>query len=163
MAKQYKLDVVSNLSESLRNQGVIFVNYNGISAEDIFKIRNEIREVGGGIKIVKNTLLKRAVKSLYEDINDEADDLFIGMTALVSIDNDSFMKCAKILQTKEKEEKISIKGGVYQNGQVDSKYIHQLASIPSKDELYGMLVGSLQGIVAGLVYVLDDVKQTKEK
>ena len=162
MAKQYKIDLVSDLSKDLKDQGFVFVNYDGVSADDIYDIRNEIREIGGSVKVIKNSLLKRAVKSLYKDLDEEANDLFIGMTALVSIDNDSFMSCAKVLQNKEKEEKISIKGGVYQNGQVDSKYIHQLASVPSKDELYSTLVGSLQGIVAGLVYVLDDVKKTKE-
>ena len=162
MIQQYKVDLVKDISNDLKGRGVFFINYDSISACDIAAIRTQIREIGGKVKVCKNTFLKFSILNIYKDFRD-VNVLFKGMIAIVIINDDLFLNCAKVLEDSEKQEKIEIKGGIYQKEQINADYVRRLASIPSKEELYGILVGCLNGIFANLVFVLDDIKKSKEK
>lgn len=158
MSKEAKKKQAKDLKKELKDKAIILFNYDGVGVEDFTALRNGIRESGGQVKVVKNTLLQKIFSE--EEITH---DWLAGMTGMSFMSDEDFMTCSSVLYKSQKDEKIKIKGGFYEGSKVEDDYIVKMASIPSKDVLYSSLVGCLQGIVANLVYTLDDIAKQKEE
>lgn len=157
MANQKKTEQVASLHGLVKDKELIFFNYEGIEVKDFTEIRSQMREQSAQVRVVKNTFLKRVL----DDIGVEAPDtLFKGMNAVAALDGD-FSASAKVLYDAEKNQKVKIIGGFYEGSYVEKDYVVKLASIPSLEVLYSMLVGCLAGPVSNLVYTLDAVKDQK--
>ena len=158
MSKELKKKHGKELKKELDGKAIILFDYDGVSVEDFGTIRKGIRESGGQVKVVKNTILQKILQE--EQISYE---WLKGMTGMTFMSDDDFMTCSNVLYKSQKDEKITIKGGLYEGSKVDNTYIVKMASIPSRDTLYSSLVGCLQGVVANLVYTLDDIGKQKEE
>ncbi len=154
--KQAKID---ELKSKLTGKSLIFMDYQGIDVEGISSLRKEIREFGGVIKIAKNTLLKKVVKDEKIDLND---DFFKGMLATAIVEGDKFVNVGKSIFQAEKSKKIKIKGGFFEGAVIDEKKVRKYASLLSKEEMHGVLVGCLSGLIGNLVYVLEDIAKEKK-
>ena len=160
MLKEEKKNFVAEFSNELKDKALIYVDYTGMDAETMTELRTQIREQNGLIKVVKNKLLTR----MFEKQSIEYEKkIFVGMTALVSCPIEEFGQNGKHLYEAEKQEKLSIKGGYFEGKKVDATFVKKVATIPSKKELYGMLVACLQGTMSNLVFTLDAIKQQKQK
>ena len=145
MSRAEKANVVDGLTTRLENAPfVALADYRGISVEEVNALRNKFREAGVHYEVIKNKLAKRAIAgSDKEALN----DLLIGMTSWI-ISGEDPIAAAKVLKaetgTLVKEEKFSIKGGFFDGEILDSKGVINVADLPSKDELFAMLLGLLQ-------------------
>ena len=155
-AKKAKVD---ELKGSLKGKSLIFIDYQGIDVDGISTLRREIREFGAVVKVAKNTLLKRATK---EEKIDLSDDFFKGMLATAIVEGDKFTNVGKSIYEAEKSKKIKIRGGFFEGSVIGEEKVRQYASLLSKEEMYGVLVGCLNGLVSNLVYVLDGIAKEKE-
>ena len=160
MLKQEKIDFVNEFSSEFKDKALIYLNYKGVKAPSMGKLRAQIRNQRGLFKVVKNNLLTL----MLEKANIEFDkEKFVGMTAVTVCPLEEFGSNGKILYAAEKNAELSIEGGYFEGRKVNADFVKKIASIPSKQELYGQLVGCLAGMIGNLVFTLKAVADEKEK
>ena len=147
-----KKQVVSALADSLKGActGVI-VDYKGITVEDDTKLRKELREAGSNYMVVKNTLLRLALKDAGID---GLDHILEGTTA-IAINNEDYVASARILSKFAATSKtFEIKAGFVDGGAIDAEAVKELAELPSKEVLVAKALGGLNAPITGFVTVL---------
>ena len=154
---------VADLSAKLQGAlaGVV-VSYNGINVADDTKLRRELREAGVEYMVVKNTMLRLAVKgTALESLT----DLFKGDTAIaVSADDPS--AAARILckyADADRSKRFAVKGGFCDGQVLDAAGVKGLSTMPNREGLLSMLAGSLNGIIGGLAVSLNELLEKKEQ
>jgi len=155
MLRAVKATTVDDLKQRFaRMSSAVFVDYTGMTVAEVTKLRNKFRERGIEYKVVKNTLVKRAlgdapyVKSLVKTLK--------GMTAVAwSFEEPS--AAARILKEYVKEnEKLKIKAGLLEGQLLDAKAVeNQLATLPSKDEARAMLLATMMAPAQQFVMLLN--------
>ncbi|WP_333840085.1 50S ribosomal protein L10 [Pelomicrobium sp.] len=151
---EQKQAVVAELGERLANaQAVVLAEYSGLSVADMTSLRATARKSGVYLKVLKNTLVRRAV----------ADTPFAGLAEYMSgplaygISPDP-VAVAKVLHEFAKtNEKFVIKAGAMRNQVMSAKDVSSLAQLPSREELLGKLLGTMQAPVAQFVRTLNEV------
>lgn len=159
MLKAEKVEYLKDFAKGIRGRDLVIVDYYGMAVKQMFSLRCDLMKKGSKMTVIKNTLLSRSLKEQGIEMDESC---FKGMSAVVEV-QDSFSEVSKIIFNAEKDELLKIKGGCFEGNAISGQYIKKLASIPSKDVLYSILVGSLQSSVANLVYVLKGVAELKEK
>lgn len=152
---ELKKSIVEKIAEDLKKSctGVI-VSYKGITVEADTKLRKELRESSVKYSVIKNTMLKRAVKLADLDIPDE---VFKGSTALAICEND-YLAPAKILYNFSKENEFyEIKAGFIDGRLATTEEIKELAKLPPKEVLIAKVLGGIQAPISGCVGVLSGV------
>jgi large subunit ribosomal protein L10 len=136
-----------------RMTSAVLVNFQGLNVDTVTRLRNEFRKGGVEYKVVKNTLLKQAVKG--KGWSEPFGKLLTGMTGIAwSYEDPS--AAAKILKAFKKDaEKLVIKAGLIE-GQIltGAAVEQQLATMPGKDELRSMLLATLQAPLTQFVQQL---------
>ena len=159
MAKvELKQPVVDEISELLKDaKAVVLADYRGLTVEQDTVLRKTLREKGVTYKVYKNTLVKRAIKgTAFEELTQNLD----GPTAVAISSEDATAPAKTIFEFAKKADKLQLKAGVIEGTYYDDKTINTIATIPSKEELLGRLLGSIQSPVANFARVL---KQIAEK
>jgi len=149
-----KKEVVAEVSERLKKaQAVVLAEYRGITVEDITGLRKEARASGVYLRVLKNTLARRAVQGTpFEKLAAQ----MVGPLAY-GISDDP-VAAAKVLQAyAKKNEKLVIKGGAMPNVMMTAKEVGQLATMPSREELLARLMGTMQAPIAKFVQTLNEV------
>ena len=137
-----------------RMSSAVFLDYGGMSVEEVSKLRNTFREKGVEYKVVKNTLVKKALA-------DHAwagglSDALRGMTGVAwSFEEPS--AAARVLKDFIKEnEKLKIKAGVLDGQVLDAKAVEsQLATLPNKDEARAQLLATMMAPAQSFVRLLN--------
>lgn len=148
-----KQQAVNDLSEKLKaaRTGVV-VDYRGITVEADTKMRKQLRESGSHYKVVKNTMLRIALK----EAGIEGLDPFLEGTTAVAVNTEDYVAPAKILNdAAEKDKTVTIKAGFIDGKFATADEIKTLASLPPKDVLIGQVLRGLNGPISGLVTVLN--------
>lgn len=154
---------VKELNEKLSTAmaGVV-VSYNGISVADDTKLRKELREAGVEYTVVKNTMLRLAVKGTqYEALT----ECFKGDTA-IAISPEDPAAAARILckfADADKSKRFTVKGGFCDGQVMDAAGVRSLSTMPNREGLLSMLAGSLSGIIGGLAVALQAVADKQEE
>ena len=149
-----KKEVVAEVSERLKKaQTVVLAEYRGLPVEDITVLRSQARASGVYLRVLKNTLARRAVQGTpFEKLGDQ----MVGPLAY-GISDDP-VAAAKVLHTYAKtNEKLVIKGGAMPNVMMNAKEVGQLATMPSREELLAKLLGTMQAPIAKFVRTLNEV------
>lgn len=144
---------VAELSEKLKaaHTGVI-VNYKGITVADDTKLRKELRESGSNYKVVKNTILRLALK----EAGIEGLDSILEGTTAIAVNTEDYVAPAKVLNNYAKQNKnFEIKGGFIDGKSATVAEIQTLASLPSKEELVAQTLRGLNAPISGFVTVLN--------
>lgn len=150
---EQKKQVVAQLAESLKSActGVI-VDYKGITVAEDTKLRKELREAGDDYKVVKNTLLSRALKVAGID---GLDSVLEGTTA-IAISKDNYVSGAQILaKFADTNKMLEIKAGFIDGNMIDVEGVKHLAKLPSKEVLIAQTLGGLNAPITGFVTVLN--------
>ena len=141
MERAEKREVVSALHDVFAKTGVVVVaHYAGLSVADMTKLRSDMREAGGRVKVAKNRLVKLALEGT--DAKGIA-DLMSGPTCLAFSD-DPITAPKVAVKFAKGNEKFVILGGTMGTTLLDSRAVSSLAELPSLDELRGKLVGLIQ-------------------
>ena len=142
-----KKEVVAEVTARLaKAQTVVLAEYRGLAVEDITVLRKEARANGVYLRVLKNTLARRAVKGTpFEKLADQ----MVGPLAY-GISDDP-VSAAKVLQAyAKKNEKLVIKGGMMPNYLMTAKEVGNLATMPSRGELLSKLMGTMQAPITKL-------------
>lgn len=154
-----KKATVTEIGEKIANaQTMVVAEYRGISVASMTQLRAKAREQGVYLRVLKNTLARRAVEGTsFAALADQ----MVG--PLVYAASEDPVAAAKILhQFSKQDEKIIIKAGSYNGDLLDMAQVAELASIPSHDELLSKLLGVMLAPVSGMARVLAAVAAKKE-
>lgn len=149
-----KKAVVAEVSAELANaQAVIVAEYRGLEVGQITELRAKARESGVYLRVLKNTLVRRAVEGTpFAGLTEQlVGPLIYGISA-------DPVAPAKVLQEFAKaNDKLVVKGGAMANYVMDANGVKALASMPSREELLATLLGTMQAPVAKFVQTLNEV------
>ena len=140
MKRSEKNDFVQNLKDEIKNSSsVIVAHYDGLSVAETDNLRREMRDNGAKFKVTKNRLTKIALADTpYESIA----DLFVGPTA-IAYSSDPVAPARVSVNFEKKLENFKIIGGGYEGKKIDKDRINFLATLPSLDQIRGILLGLL--------------------
>jgi len=170
-AIEVKKQIVLEIKEKMEKaQGMVFYDYRGLTVEQVSDLRNQFREAGVEYTVLKNSMLKRAADML--DLSD-LDEHFVGPTAVAFGFEDPVAPAKVLVEYIKKIKKTQIKTGVLDGRVIGLAEINNLAELPSREQLLGMLAGtlnapitglarSLSGIISNLGYALNAVREQKE-
>ena len=149
-----KKAVVAELSDKLAQaQAVVLAEYRGLAVQDMTQLRVHARNNGVYLRVLKNTLARRAVTGTpFEQLGDQ----MVGPLAY-GISEDP-VAVAKVLNDFAKgNDKFVIKVGAMPNKVMSSADVASLATMPSRDELLAKLLGTMQAPIAKFVQTLNEV------
>ena len=149
-----KKAVVAEVSEQIKSaQALILAEYRGVGVTKLTDLRSKARESGVYLRVLKNTLVKRAIEGTpFADLSgDMTGPLIFGMS-------EDPVAVAKVLNNFAKENDLFvIKSGALPNEVMDGAKIKALASLPSREELLAKLMGTMQAPIAKFVRTLNEV------
>ena len=139
-------------SELRAAQSAILLDFKGLNVPQVTELRRQVRAAKGRYRVVKNTLVRRALKGTpFAPLTDQC----VGATALAYTGGDP-VALAKVLTTFIKTAPaLSIKAAVVQGRAIQAAEVTDLASLPGKAELYARLLFILQAPMVQLVSVLN--------
>ena len=154
MSLEQKQTVVSEVAAKLGNaQAVIVAEYRGLDVGRITDLRAKARNSGVYLRVLKNTLARRAVTGTpFEKLADQ----MVG-PLMYGIAQDPVAGAKTLSEFAKDNEKFIIKGGSMPNSLMSAKDIKTLATMPSRDELIATLLGTMQAPVAKFVRTLNEV------
>lgn len=154
-----KKAVVAEVAEQIaKAQTVVLAEYNGIKVADLTALRRKAREAGVFLRVVKNTLVRRAVADT--PFAPLAEQMTGPLIYSVSADP---VAAAKILNDFAKgNDKLVLKAGSYAGKVLDKAGVQALASIPGRDELLAKLLGVMQAPVSGFAGALAALAKQRE-
>lgn len=171
MATQQKIDSVAEMKRQLQgHQLAVITKYIGINADQVSRLRKQLRDKQVEYKVFKNTLAKRALDEL--DLGGAA-KFMDGPTAW-AFSNDPVAP-SKVLKDFGKEApQVEMLGGILDGKVITKPQLEALASLPPRDVLLAQIVGTIaapirnavsaiNAVPNGLVNVLDQIRKKKEE
>lgn len=150
--RQQKAEIKDELAEKFgKMKSVVFTSVSGYTMKDADALRAKGRAENVDFLVTKKTLLVRALEDKGISVSK---DLVEG-SVLTAISYTDEVAPAKIIADFSKgREGFKMVGGVLEGSFVDASAVKQLATLPSKQELLGKLVGTINAPVSGFVNVL---------
>jgi large subunit ribosomal protein L10 len=152
VAREDKVAEVAEVRDRLAGSAAtLLTHYRGLSVKDMAQLRTALRGTNAELRVVKNTLAKRAVADAGME---GLDDLFVGPTSLVFCADDP-VGPAKALKAFQKDHPdLVIRGGYLDGAVLDAEETTRLADLSSREELLAKLAGLMQGALSGFARLL---------
>lgn len=153
MNREQKATVVDEIAGQLSEANAVYaIDYRGISVPQAAELRARLRNADASFRVVKNTLTLRAADQAGAQALKE---LLDGPTALAFVYGD-VAAAAKALNDYGRETALlPFKGGLVDGEALDADQLRSIALLPTRDVLYGRLVGMVASPLTGLVRTLD--------
>jgi large subunit ribosomal protein L10 len=155
-----KKAVVDEVSAKVATaQTIVLAEYLGMPVAHMTRLRSQARASGVYLRVVKNTLVRRAVEgSIFASLADQMKGPLI-----YSVSEDP-VAAAKVLNDFAKtNDKLVLKAGSYAGKLLDKAGVQELAAIPSRDELLAQLLGIMQAPVTGFACALAALAKQREE
>jgi len=158
---EQKQQVVNEVQNKFENAvAAVIVDYRGLSVSQVTDLRQQLRDAGIEIRVIKNTMLRRATENAGIE---GLEDVFKGPTA-VAFSNEDVVAPAKIIAEFAKEaEVLEIKGGVIKGEVTPVETLNKIATLPSREGLLSMLLSTLQAPVRNTALAFKAVAEKKEE
>jgi large subunit ribosomal protein L10 len=151
MPTQRKEASVAELAEKLSAaKNLFFTDYQGLTVDEITRLRGELRKDGNSYSVVKNTLFRIAAG----DLASQVEEFLAGPTGVVFAGADPVAPAKALKTFSDTVKKVGIKAAYIDGRVVDAQQVDTLAKLPPKIELLASLVGTLANPLRGLVTVL---------
>jgi large subunit ribosomal protein L10 len=151
---QQKQAVVAEVSEQVKQaQAIVVAEYRGLAVAAMTDLRKKARGSGVYLRVLKNTLVRRAV----------ADTPFAGLTEKMvgplayGIASDPVTVAKVLHEFSRGNDKFVIKAGALPNAVMSAKDVATLATMPSREQLLAMLMGTMQAPVSTLMRTINEV------
>ncbi|MCD6225876.1 50S ribosomal protein L10 [bacterium] len=140
MVNQSKIYEVENIKATIKEaKATALIDYQGLTAEQVRQLREEIRQNGGTMTVVKNTLLTIALQQLGFNL----DSPLVGPTALVTATEDEIAPLKAVKTIKDKFEKPEFKLGILEGKILSLAELEELVKLPGKEVLLAQFVAGL--------------------
>ncbi|ADZ89533.1 50S ribosomal protein L10 [Marinomonas mediterranea] len=156
-----KKAIVAEVSEVAQSAlSAVVADSRGVTVGDMTALRKEAREAGVYVRVVRNTLARRAVDGTdFECLKDS----FVGPT-LIAFSNEHPGAAARLLKEFAKgNDAFEVKALAFNGELIAAGDIDRLASLPTYDEAIAKLMSVLQGATSKLVRTLAAVREQKEQ
>ncbi|WIM84282.1 50S ribosomal protein L10 [Gallibacterium anatis] len=158
---QDKQAVVAEVSEVAKGAlSAVVADSRGVTVDKMTELRKSAREAGVYMRVVRNTLLRRAVEgSAFECMK----DTFKGPT-LIAFSNEHPGAAARLFKEFAKaNDRFEIKGAAFEGEFIEAKAIDRLATLPTYEEAIARLMGTMKEAAAGkLVRTIAAIRDQKE-
>ena len=152
ISKARKDELVAQYIELINESNAIFVtDYTGLSVSDLEALREKVREVDGAFYVTKNRLLRVAMEQTNTPVPEE---LLIGQVAAGFAMSDAPPLAKTLVDYAKKEEKLIIKGVVFDGDVLAADGVKALASLPTLPEVQSQLVGIISAPARNLAAVI---------
>jgi large subunit ribosomal protein L10 len=167
----YKTEGIQKIKDLIESSGdVIFTDFRGLNVAQITELRRSLQEKQAEYKVVKNSYARLAMRELGFPFEDE---FLIDPTALTLAKSD-IGPISKVLFDFTRDSSLKIKGGLVDGKVVSSEQMMAISKLPGRDQLYAMLMGTmnapltnlvsvLNGVISKLVRTLQAVAESKDK
>ncbi|MBU1106467.1 MAG: 50S ribosomal protein L10 [Candidatus Riflebacteria bacterium] len=157
----HKEAYVKEFAEKLaKSQVVVLANCEGVKVSEMTALRKAVRETGSELRVVKNTLLCRA---LHTTPMKDLESHMKGSTAVTFGYNDPIAPVKALFEFADKAKKFSFKAGFMDGQTLDLAQLSALSKIPGRKELYGMLASAVQGPIRKFAIVIDSLRKKREE
>jgi large subunit ribosomal protein L10 len=152
MNRDQKATAIAEIAAHIDESHAIFaVDYRGITVSQAAELRTKLREADASFKVVKNSLTERAAdQSGAETLK----PLLAGPTALTFVRGDVALAAKAVADYARATQLLPFKGGLMDGASIDADQIRPISRLPSREVLYGQLVGVVASPVSGLVRTL---------
>ena len=146
MPRPEKVQAVAEIREGFRGAGAVLVTeYRGLKVKDLGELRRELAGAGARYRILKNTLVRFAVRDLeYGDL----ETFLEGPTAIAFCDADPVAAAKVISDFARTHPNLVLKAGVLQGRVIDTDRARALADLESREVLLARVAGAAQGPMA---------------
>jgi len=135
-----------------RAKAAVLADYRGLTVHQMGQLRRKLAERGVVLKVIKNTLIKRAA----DEAGVEGLDPYLSGPTAVAFSYDDPVVAAKLMAEAIREfRRMEIKAGVLGKSAFDARAVRSLADLPSREVLLGKLVGTLNAPIQQLAWVLN--------
>jgi large subunit ribosomal protein L10 len=153
MNREQKAVAIAEIASHIDESDAIFaVDYRGISVAQAAELRARLREADAVFQVVKNSLTERAADQVGAET---LKDFLTGPTALTFVRGDIAMAAKAVADFGRANQLLPFKGGLMEGAPLDVEQIRSLSRLPSREALYGQLVGVVASPVSGLVRTLN--------
>ena len=171
MNRDQKATAIADIAERIgESQAIFAVDYRGITVAQVAELRSNLRAADATFTVVKNSLTERAADQVGAET---LKDFLAGPTALTFVRGDAAVAAKAIADYARATQLLPFKGGVMDGSLLDVDQIRALSKLPSREVLYGQLVGvvaspvsglvrTLAALVGGLAVALGQVREKKE-
>ena len=171
MPKPEKLETVAELKQRISDSQIaIMTKFIGVNVAQATELRRNLREAGVELKVYKNTLARIALKELELA---EVAEYMEGPTAWV-FSEDPVIPAKLLKEFGQQVPFVSMAGGILDDAVVSPERLAALADLPTQEQLYAQVVGTiaaplrnmvgvLNAVPRNLVNVLDQVRKQKEE
>jgi large subunit ribosomal protein L10 len=171
--REQKAAAVAEIAEQIRESEAVFaIDYRGITVAQVGELRTQLSESDSSFRVVKNTLTERAADAAEAGV---LKDHLDGPTALTFVRGDA-AAAAKVIAEFQRStggELLPFKGGLMNGEALDAAQITAISKLPSRQVLYGQLVGmvaspitglarGMNGLLSGLAVALGGVLEGKQ-
>ena len=152
--RQEKAVVIEEVSAQVaKAQSIIIAEYRGLDVASVTALRKTARESGVYLRVLKNTLVRRAVASTpFEGMSSQ-----LTGPLMYAISTDPVSAAKVLAEFAKSNDKLVIKGGSMPNNLLDAEGVKALATMPSREELLSKLLGTMQAPIAQFVRTLNEV------
>lgn len=152
--KELKSGAVDALKDAIEAQrGTVVTSFRGVTVAEMTALRKKLREVNAEIRVVKNTLVRRAAEGTpFGDLSEN----FKGPTAIAFSHGDPVALAKAMKEYAAASPKITLKAGFFDGKVLSAKEVVALAEVPSREVLLSRLVGGMNYPITRLAQVLAD-------
>ncbi len=153
MPTAQKAQVIAETREDFeRATAAVLADYRGLTVHQMGQLRRKLAERGVVLKVIKNTLIKRAA----DEAGVEGLEPYLAGPTAVAFSYDDPVAAAKLMSEAIREfRRMEIKAGVLGKAAFGAAAVRDLADLPSKEALLGKLVGTLNAPIQQLAWVLN--------
>lgn len=153
MPTQRKVETVADLTDKLsRMQFMVVGDYRGLTVAEITDLRRRLRESGAELIVAKNTLAQLAARASGRE---GLDSILAGPTA-IAFAYDDVAKAAKAINDFNRgPKKLVIRGGMLGADVLAANAADVVASLPSRQQLLGEILGGVSSPLSGVVGVIN--------
>lgn len=165
MKKEDKAVVIQELTEKFKEtSNFYFTDASGMTVEEVNNLRRKCFEAGVEYKVIKNTLIKKALENIEGDFSELNDSVLKGFTGVMFTGAEAANVPAKVIEKFQKEDKDKrphLKGAsIDYDLFIGAEHLKALSKLKSKNELIGEVIGLLQSPAKNVVSSLQSGGQT---
>jgi large subunit ribosomal protein L10 len=153
MNREQKATAIAEIATQIdESQAIFAVDYRGITVSQAAELRSNLRNADALFKVVKNSLTERAADQVGAEALKE---YLSGPTALTFVRGDVAVAAKALADYARATQLLPVKGGLMEGAVLGAEEIRTLSRLPSREVLYGQLVGVVASPVSGLVRTLN--------
>ena len=152
MNRDQKAAVIDEVAGQITEAEAVFaVDYRGISVPQAAELRTRLRDADASFRVVKNTLTERAADQAGAE---GLKELLDGPTAMTFVRGDAATAAKALRDFRRQTQLLEFKGGWMNGAALTPDEVDSIAQLPSRDVLYGRLVGMVASPLTGLAAAL---------